>query len=67
MTLCAGCGEPIHIDDLGGVMGVSNKKLWFHNNMVCIIQVQEMVKEIEDNLMKPEVISIEVTSLQVDK
>lgn len=63
MVLCAGCGEPIHIDDLGGVSSLDGEQAWFHNNVVCISYLNEFKK----SLNEPEVLSIEISALQTSK
>lgn len=41
-VLCFACKKPIHIDELGGVMKLKKcKEVWFHNNIVCLIQIKE--------------------------
>jgi len=37
---CVSCGEPIHIDDLGGII----KKGMFHNNVVCLLPISKELK-----------------------
>lgn len=39
-VLCFACKKPIHIDELGGVIGLGkDKEAWFHNNFVCLVKL----------------------------
>lgn len=47
-VLCAACGKPIHIDDFGGlVRGEDNRDLLYHDNITCLIQLHDRMKELE--------------------
>lgn len=46
--LCAGCNKPILIDDFGGVEQIDGKQFWFHDNIVCLIQIQKIKQELAD-------------------
>lgn len=37
---CDGCGKAIKIDDLGGVIGRNGKQYWFHDCIVCMIELR---------------------------
>ncbi len=45
-VLCISCLKPIHVDHLGGVTRLDGEEAWFHDNIACLIQLNDLKKHL---------------------